>query len=121
MGIKSFFSKDGRHSRQIGRWARTVANPKAAGEDRWAAMLELAKEGSSEALMALLMRYTYTADVGTRSRVTDEQEKAAQRVKQFSDDYFALTRRFGRDLTQYLVFDEPVLVNLESQAYLIEP
>jgi len=55
------------------------------------------------------------------STVTDEQEKAAQRVKQFSDDYFALTRRFGRDLTQYLVFDEPVLVNLESQAYLIEP
>lgn len=75
MGIKSFFSKEGRQSRQIGRWARTVSNIKAAGEDRWAAMLELAKEGSSESVMALLMRYTYTAEVGTRSRVTDEQEK----------------------------------------------
>ena len=75
MGFKSFFSKEGRHSRQVARWARTVANPKAAGEDRWAAMLELAKDGSHEAVLALLMRYTYTADVGTRSRVTDEQEK----------------------------------------------
>lgn len=75
VGIKSFFSKEGRQSRQIGRWARTVANPKAAGEDRWAAMLDLAKEGSPESIMALLMRYTYTAEVGTRSRVTDEQEK----------------------------------------------
>ena len=55
------------------------------------------------------------------SSVTEEQEKAPIRVKQFSDDYFTLTRRFGRDLTQYLVFDDPVLVNLESQAYLIEP
>jgi len=75
VGIKSFFSKEGRHSRQVGRWARTVANIKAAGEDRWAAMLDLAKEGSFEAVMGLLMRYTYTAEVGTRSRVTDEQEK----------------------------------------------
>ncbi|HUT93687.1 MAG TPA: VIT domain-containing protein [Thermoguttaceae bacterium] len=61
------------------------------------------------------------ADRWVDSTVTGEQEKAAVRVKQFSDDYFALTRRFGRDLTQYLVFDEPVLVNLESQAYMIEP
>jgi len=55
------------------------------------------------------------------STVNREQEKAAVRVKQFSDDYFALARRFGRDLAQYLVFDEPVLVNLADQAYLIEP
>jgi hypothetical protein len=75
LGIKSFFSKEGRHNRQVAKWARIVQNPKAAGEDRWAAMLELAKDGSAEALEGLLMRYTYTAEVGTRSRVTDEQEK----------------------------------------------
>ncbi|MGQ9575643.1 MAG: VIT domain-containing protein [Thermoguttaceae bacterium] len=55
------------------------------------------------------------------STVTNEQEKKAQRVKQFSDEYFALARRHGRTLSQYLVFDEPVLVNLAGQAYLIEP
>ncbi|MFH2005933.1 MAG: hypothetical protein ABI333_05010 [bacterium] len=75
MGIKSFFSRENRHARGIAKLARTVANPKAAGEDRWAAMLDLAKDGTSEAIHALLCRYTYTAEVGTRSRVTDEQEK----------------------------------------------
>ena len=53
--------------------------------------------------------------------MTKEQEKKAQRVKQFSDEYFELARRHGRTLSQYLVFDEPVLVNLDGQAYLIEP
>ena len=42
-------------------------------------------------------------------------------VQQFSDDYFALVRRHGRALAQYLVFDEPVLVNVDGQAYLVEP
>lgn len=55
------------------------------------------------------------------STVTDEQDKKAQRVAQFSDDYFKLADRYGRKLSQYLVFDEPVLVELEGTAYLIEP
>jgi Ca-activated chloride channel homolog len=55
------------------------------------------------------------------STVTKDQEKAAARVKQFSDEYFKLARQHGRNLSQYLVFDEPVLVNLDGQAYLIEP
>ncbi len=53
--------------------------------------------------------------------MTGEQEKKAQRVKQFSDDYFALADKYGRTLSQYLVFDDPVMVNLGGQAYLIEP
>ncbi len=75
MGIGSFFSKEGRQGRHIARWTKVVSNPKAAGEDRWAAMLELAKDGTIEALSGLLLRYIYTSEVGTRSRVTDEQEK----------------------------------------------
>jgi len=55
------------------------------------------------------------------STVTEEQEKTPIRIKQFSDEYFELARQHGRDLSQYMVFDEPVLVNLEEQAYLIEP
>jgi Ca-activated chloride channel family protein len=55
------------------------------------------------------------------STVSKEQEASPTRVKQFSDSYFELARRHGRTLSQYLVFDEPVLVNLEGRAYLIEP
>jgi Ca-activated chloride channel family protein len=53
--------------------------------------------------------------------LTKPQESQAQRVKQFSEEYFALARRHGRQLTQYLVFDEPVLVAVDGQAYLVEP
>jgi Ca-activated chloride channel family protein len=53
--------------------------------------------------------------------VTKAQETQVQRVKQFSTEYFELARRHGRELTQYLVFDEPVLVGLGGQAYLVEP
>lgn len=55
------------------------------------------------------------------SLVTNDQEAKAKRIRQFSDEYFELARQHGRTLSQYLVFDEPVLVNLENQAYLIEP
>ena len=55
------------------------------------------------------------------STVTEEMERHAQRVAQFSDEYFALAARHGKRLAQYLVFDEPVLVNLDGECYLIEP
>jgi Ca-activated chloride channel homolog len=55
------------------------------------------------------------------SQVSDKQEQNAKQIKQFSDEYFELAGRHGRTLSQYLVFDEPVLVNLDNQAYLIEP
>ncbi len=55
------------------------------------------------------------------SQVTKKQAANAQRVKQFSDEYFKLAETHGRRLSQYLVFDEPVLLNLDDQTYLIEP
>jgi len=55
------------------------------------------------------------------SIVTEEQEKKATRVAQFSDEYFTLAHRHGRALSQYLVFDEPVLIALDGETYLIEP
>jgi Ca-activated chloride channel homolog len=55
------------------------------------------------------------------SQVTKSQAANARRVKQFSDEYFELARTQGRRLSQYLVFDEPVLLNLDDQTYLIEP
>jgi Ca-activated chloride channel homolog len=55
------------------------------------------------------------------SQVTKTQEQNPKRVKQFSDEYFQLARQNGKTISQYLVFDEPVLLNLDNQAYLIEP
>ncbi|MCR4415943.1 MAG: hypothetical protein NUV77_26305, partial [Thermoguttaceae bacterium] len=55
------------------------------------------------------------------STVTKEQEANAARIKQFTREYFDLAKRHGRSLSQYLAFDEPVLVNLDGRAYLIEP
>jgi len=53
--------------------------------------------------------------------VTEAMEQKAIRVTQFSDEYFALASRHGRRLSQYMVFDDPVLVNVDGQAYLIDP
>ncbi|MBN1589746.1 MAG: VWA domain-containing protein, partial [Pirellulales bacterium] len=55
------------------------------------------------------------------STLTEKQQKSPTRIKQFSDEYFELARRHGRTVSQYLVFDEPVLLSVEGQAYLIEP
>jgi hypothetical protein len=52
--------------------------------------------------------------------VTAAQRKNVQVVKQFSDDYFALVAKHGRELTQFLVLDEPVLINFKGQTYLFE-
>lgn len=55
------------------------------------------------------------------SLVSQEQEDKATRIKQFSDAYFALARRHGRALAQYLAFDEPAVVTIGEQTYMIEP
>ncbi|MDR1492474.1 MAG: VWA domain-containing protein [Planctomycetaceae bacterium] len=52
--------------------------------------------------------------------VTAEQRKKVQVVKQFSDEYFALVKKHGKELTQFLVLDEPVLFNFKGQTYLFE-
>ncbi|ASV73873.1 Von Willebrand factor type A domain protein [Thermogutta terrifontis] len=55
------------------------------------------------------------------STLTPEQQKSPRRIKQLSDEYFELLRKYGRQIAPYVVFDEPVLLNIEGQAYLIEP
>ena len=55
------------------------------------------------------------------STISDELAKKARHVKQFSDDYFRLAEKHGKNLSQYLALDEPVLVNLAGEACLIEP
>ncbi len=55
------------------------------------------------------------------SQVTKAQAANARRIKQFSDEYFKLAETHGRTLSQYLVFDEPLLLVVGDEAYLIEP
>ena len=55
------------------------------------------------------------------SQLTDKQQQNARRVKQFSREYFDLANRYGRTMSQYLAMDEPVMLNMDGQAYLIEP
>ncbi|MBX3412037.1 MAG: VWA domain-containing protein [Pirellulales bacterium] len=55
------------------------------------------------------------------STVSEEAEKNAIRLVQFSDDYFKLADQHGREIARYLAFDEPVLVNIEGQTYWIDP
>jgi len=53
--------------------------------------------------------------------VDDEQQRTAIAIVQFSDEYFALAAKHGGKLSQYLVFDEPVIVELHGQAYRVDP
>jgi len=55
------------------------------------------------------------------STLTEEQQHNPIKVKQFSDEYFKLADRIGRTMSKYMVFDEPALINLNGQSYLIEP
>jgi Ca-activated chloride channel family protein len=55
------------------------------------------------------------------STVTPEQAKNAKRVVQFSREYFDLAASHGGTLAKYIAFDEPVLVNLGTVTYQIDP
>ncbi len=60
-------------------------------------------------------------DLWQDSTVTTEQQQKAIRVKQFSREYFDLASSHSGTLAKYLVFEEPVLVNLGDKTYQIDP
>ena len=55
------------------------------------------------------------------SSVKEEDEKKATLIVQFSKEYFDLAASHGGKLAKYLVFDEPVVMNLEGNTYRIVP
>lgn len=55
------------------------------------------------------------------STVKEEDEKKATLIVQFSKEYFDLAASHGGKLAKYLVFDEPVVMNLEGKTYRIVP
>ena len=56
------------------------------------------------------------------SSLTEAQQNAAPRkIKQFSDEYFALARTADPELAACLTFEQPVLLNVNNEPVLIEP
>ncbi len=51
------------------------------------------------------------------SDVTAEQEKSPVKIERFSQEYFDLIDKHGKDVAKYLNFDEPVTVEIGGQAY----
>jgi Ca-activated chloride channel family protein len=101
--------------------SNSVTRAKAEG-------LDFAEEVASEAQAAVEKvrnvgnrTFYWRDDQWVDSQVTRQQEQEATRIKQFSDAYFELAARHGKKMSQYMVFDEPVLIYLEGRAYLIEP
>jgi Ca-activated chloride channel family protein len=51
------------------------------------------------------------------SSVTVEDEKRAKSVERYSDEYFALITRYGKQAAAYLSIDQPVTVKLGGEVY----
>jgi Ca-activated chloride channel homolog len=51
------------------------------------------------------------------SAVTADQEKKPIKIERFSKEYFDLIDKFGHDVAKYLTFDEPVVIELDGNAY----
>jgi hypothetical protein len=96
MGIFDAFTKGGRKSRALQKKISTVANRRAADEDRYIAYEALAEEGTDDAIYGLLLRFTYVKDIGQRSRSTDEEDKryVHDLVVNLGEKALAAIRRF---------------------------
>ncbi|QEH37745.1 von Willebrand factor type A domain protein [Aquisphaera giovannonii] len=55
------------------------------------------------------------------STVKPDEDAKARRIRQFSDEFFALARSQSAEVNQYLTFGEPVTVNLDGTVYRIDP
>jgi Ca-activated chloride channel homolog len=57
------------------------------------------------------------ADRWVDSTLTEEQEKKVVPIERFSRAFFDLLAKHGRDVGQYLATDEPIVVEIDGQAY----
>jgi len=51
------------------------------------------------------------------STLSDEEQKKAQNVKRFSREYFDLVDRYGKRIATYFAVDEPMMFEVDGQAY----
>jgi hypothetical protein len=72
MGLKSLFSKEGRHGRALQKAIAKAQNPKIKPDDRRPSLHLLAQEQSAESTLGLLARLNFNYDI---NMVSDEEEK----------------------------------------------
>ena len=72
MGLMDLFSKEGRQQRSLHKNIGKAANKKIKPDDRRPALYALVEDGSDEAVLGLLKRFTYIYDT---NMVMDEEEK----------------------------------------------
>ena len=95
---------------------------KAAGELSYGGEIQEEADKAQESVRNIGNRTFYRRqNQWVDSQVTPTQQQNARKVKQFSKEYFDLANRYGRTMSQYLAMDEAVMLNLDGQAYLIEP
>jgi Ca-activated chloride channel family protein len=51
------------------------------------------------------------------SAITEDEEKNAETIERFSDEYFALAERYGKKVAAYLAIEEPVTLKLDGKVY----
>lgn len=71
MGLKDLFSSGGRAKSRLDKHVKVITNPYTQSADRYASMQSLLEDGSDEALVGLMKRFTV---VSTKS-IEDEEEK----------------------------------------------
>jgi hypothetical protein len=71
VGLKDLFSTGGRAKSRVDKHVKVITNPYTQSADRYAAMQQLLNDGSDEALVGLMKRFTVIA---TKS-IEDEEEK----------------------------------------------
>ncbi|GAB6184924.1 hypothetical protein JCM17478_04260 [Thermopirellula anaerolimosa] len=105
-----------------GGLAGSPARPSAQAAVPSPAAREMAQAATGETMRQIGNRTFYRRQgQWIDSTLTERQQQTPRRIKQFSDEYFELARKYGRQISQYLVFDEPVLLNVDQEAVLIEP
>ena len=72
MALKDLFSRSGRAKSRLDKWTKTATSPYTQSAERYAAMENLLKDGSDEALLGIFKRFTI---VSTKS-IEDEEEKS---------------------------------------------
>ncbi|MBQ6616290.1 MAG: VWA domain-containing protein [Thermoguttaceae bacterium] len=104
------------------------ARPSFGGSVAPAAAAPVPSAKQEKAAMAQNLRqiynrtFFYKNNQWVDSSLTETQQNAAPRkIKQFSDEYFALARTADPELAACLTFEQPVLLNVNNQPVLIEP
>ena len=98
-----------------GRVAPAAAAPALSVKKEKAAMAQNVRQVRNRT-------FFYKNNQWVDTSLTEAQQNAAPRkIKQFSDEYFALARTADPELAACLTFEQPVLLNVNNEPVLIEP